>query len=239
MLSLDEYRSLSAFLEEKCMKLWKHENTQNGISRNYAQTGFAYNSTYELKISDVGKIIVFTSLSFKRHFETCKTILQNGNIKNEDGNAMEVLEYMYDLSCEKKWNYTLDDYIDKVRTESCCYIIYKEGDKCDDRVLRVDLFRKLEYKDEKSCFTGGLFHVLKHFTTDKDKLTSSNHLFDFEDLVYYSAYAFFLGDDVTPEKNNEIIIKTNKNRSHNSLLKFVFFREVNTNIIFIKTIYNI
>lgn len=235
MPTLEEHKKASAFLKEKCLKLWNIENTQNGIPRNIAQTGFPINLAYVQKISDDGEIIVFRNLSFLRHLDYCQTAIVNGDIKFEKGNAMIVLENMYNLSMEKQSNKSFEYYIDNVRTESCCYIIYKKEDAYDDRVLRADLFRKLDFENEKVDFSGGLFHALNHFTLDKADKKHRNFINDIEELMYYSAYAFFEGEDV-PANTDKAIAKIIKNPKHKSSMKFVFFYEKDSNVSFIETI---
>ena len=53
--------------------------------------------------------------------------------------------------------------------------------------------------------------------------------------MYYSAYAFFEGEDV-PANTDKAIAKIIKNPKHKSSMKFVFFYEKDSNVSFIETI---
>ena len=235
MLTLEEYKKASAFLKERCLTLWDIENNCNGIPRNIAQTGFPIKHAYVQKINDDGKILVFRSISFLKHLDYCQTSIMVDGLSFEGGNAIQVLENMYNLSIEKQAGKSFEYYIDNVRTESCCYIIYNNGDVYDDKILRVDLFRKLDFVNEKADFSGGLFHALKHFTLEKVNKTHRNFITDIEELMYYSAYAFFIGE-ISPSLDENTIIKMIKNPRHYSSIRFVYFHEPDSNVSFIKTI---
>lgn len=234
-LTIDKYKHASAFLKERSIRLWEHENSQNGISRNTAQIVFPIKFAYVQKISDDGEILVFRSLSFLRHLDYCKKTIAVDNASFDEGNALKVLESMYNLSIEKQSNKSFEYYIENVCTESCCYIIYQKGNEYYDKILRVDLFRKLDFVDEKADFSGGLFHALKHFTLRKTDKTHRNYITDIEELMYYCAYAFFIGE-TSPFSNENNIIKTTKNPRHYSSIKFVYFHELDSKVSFIKTI---
>ena len=57
-ITIDKYKHASAFLKERCIRLWEHENSQNGISRNTAQIVFPIKFAYvEGLISNGGPAI--------------------------------------------------------------------------------------------------------------------------------------------------------------------------------------
>lgn len=238
MLTLEEHKKASAFLKERCLTLWDVENNCNGIPRNMAQTGFPITLTCVQKISNDDSIIIFENLSFARHIDEYQCAFQKDKSVFRKGNALGVLRLMYDFSIEKTANCPFDQFIQNVCTESCSYIIHIKGDVYNNKVLRIDTFRKIDENKEdktKTDFSGGLFHALNHFTLTKTDKTHRNYMFDIRHLRYLSAYAFYLGNEIHTESPNTII-KTIINPLCCKLIKFVFYSETNSNVHFIKTI---
>lgn len=233
-LSIEEYRQTSAFLKDKCFKLWDIENA-HGIPRDHAQTGFPLVLSRVQKISNEDEIIVFENNSFRRHIDECEKAFRSDKTLFHKGNANQIMLSMYNNSIEKESDIPLERYVDNVRTETCSYIIHKKENALDELILRVDTFRMIKEKEKGADFIGGLFHALNHFTIDIIDDGQRNYVFDVLHLRYLAAKAFFLGNVIETDKPNTII-KTIPNPLHDSLIKFVFFVEPNSNIGFITTI---
>ena len=230
-LTTEEYKRASALLKSKCFTLWKVENEQGGIQRDFAHTGFPINLSYIQKIGIDNSIVVFENTTFARHidaFRKDKSVFHKGN-------AYVILSLMYDFSIEKTARCSFEQYIQNVCTESCSYIMHQIGGVYDDVILRTDTFRLIKENENGADFIGGLFHALNHFTIDEIDNEQRNYMFDVLHLRYLAAYAFYLGNAIETDKPNTII-KTIQNPEHAGLIRFVFYVEPNSNIGFIKTI---
>jgi hypothetical protein len=107
-----------------------------------------------------------------------------------------------------------------------------------ERILRLDLFRKLDMSTNGHIeFTGGLMHLLKHFSINGINLSTGKDKHDItsiEDVIVFIMKAFFLveGKFETSKKLVSIIPLDEKYN-----LKFVFYLEVNTGVYFVQTIF--
>lgn len=234
-LTTEEYKTASALLKSKCFTLWKVENEQGGIQRDFAHTGFPINLSYIQKISNDDSIVVFENTAFARHIDEYQKAFRKDKSVFHKGNARVILSLMYDFSIEKTARCSFEQYIQNVCTESCSYIMHQIGGEYDDVILRTDTFRMIKENEKGSDFIGGLFHALNHFTIDKIDNGRRNYMFDVLHLRYLSAFAFFMGSVVETDKQNTII-KTIPNQRNGGLVKFVYYIEPNSNIGFIKTI---
>lgn len=233
-LSIEEYRQASAFLKDKCFKLWDIENA-HGIPRDHAQTGFPLVLSSVQKISNEDEIIVFVNNSFRRHIEEYEKAFRVDKTIFHKGNAKQIMSSMYNNSIEKESNISIERYVENVRTETCSYIIHKKDNVFDDLILRTDTFRMIKTNRNESDFIGGLFHALNHFTIDEIDNGQRNYVFDVLHLRYLSAYAFFMGNVIETDKPNTMI-KTIQNPEHDGSIRFVYYIEPNSKIGFIKTI---
>ena len=84
--------------------------------------------------------------------------------------SQNILSILYEYSnyCSSGKGRTLEDYVQYLRTEACCYVVRYYNNQFGE-ILRVDLFRQEDVvKDQndinKKEFTGGFFHCLKHYS---------------------------------------------------------------------------
>ena len=163
ILSIEEYRQATAFLKDKCFKLWDIENA-HGIPRDHAQTGFPLVSSRVQKISNEDEIIIFVNNSFRRHINEYEKAFRADKTIFHKGNANQIMLSMYNNSIEKESNIPFERYVENVRTETCSYIIHKKENVFDDLILRTDTFRMIKENENEngSDFIGGLFHALNH-----------------------------------------------------------------------------
>lgn len=231
MLPIELHKEVSAFLEKKCLKLWMHENTKNGISRNFAQTKFGLNNVDARDLPDGSVIFIFTNQAFNNYVRDYENAIKNSNYTLNRENADEVLNAMYEVSFAKSFGITIDRYIEHCKYETCSYIVHKDVNGFDDNILRLDLFRKIDHNEKKgiNTFTGGLFHILNHFNLDKNRKGHRDYIYGIEYLQILCARTFFIRTKVE-DKNN--MIANDKN------IKFVFFTEQeDSNVSFLSTVY--
>lgn len=204
-LTTEEYKTASALLKSKCFTLWKVENEQGGIQRDFAHTGFPINLSYIQKISNDDSIVVFENTAFARYIEEYQKAFRKDKSVFHKGNARVILSLMYDFSIEKTARCSFEHYIHNVCTESCSYIMHQTRGEYDDVILRTDTFRMIIENENGADFIGGLFHALNHFTIDEIDNGRRNFLFDVLHLRYLSAYAFSWEMLLTPTNQTPLL----------------------------------
>lgn len=241
LISFEEYDALMEYMEPKLLELWRHENEvrkEQGIEElDSFQTGFPINEIYHYYAeADHNFYIVFNV--------SCHRLLQEGIIealeafpeKFGTGNAMDVVDALYEGSVFKSLG-GKDRFIKFLAENACCYVVYANEEGFGD-ILRIDTFRKVDERNGKQDvydFTGGLMHVLKHFSYEGRNLAVGkdvHDLFDLEHLVYLIAMAFRLkeGEKCNWEATQELI---------EGPMHAVFYKEEATGFYFIKTYHRV
>ena len=231
MLPIELYKEVSAFLEKKCLKLWKHENTKNGIYRNYAQTKFSINNIEARNLPDGSVIFIFENNVFRNYIRDYENAMYNSNYSLDRENADDILNAMYDVSFATSMGTTIERYIEHCKYETCSYIVRMDQKGFDDNILRLDLFRKIDPNEQKgiNTFTGGLFHALNHFNLDKNRKGHRDYIYGIENIQVLCARTFFIKTKSADKKNT---IANDKN------IKFVFFTEQeDSNVSFLLSVY--
>lgn len=175
---------------------------------------------------------------------SCHRLLQEGIIealeafpeKFGTGNAMDVVDALYEGSVFKRFD-SKDRFIKFLAENACCYVVYANKEGFGD-ILRLDTFRKVDEcngKQDVYDFTGGLMHVLKHFSYEGRNLAVGkdvHDLFDLEHLVYLIAMAFRLknGEKCNWEATQELT---------EGPMHAVFYKEETTGFYFIKTYHRV
>lgn len=241
LISFEEYDALMAYMEPKLLDLWRHENEirrEKGLEElNSFQTGFSIIEVTHYSVEgDQHFYIIYNAI--------CHRLLQDGILKALDafpekfgtGNAMDVVDALYEVSAFKGLG-DKERYIQFLAENACCYVVYANGEEFGD-ILRLDTFRFVEEKKNNPNvydFTGGLMHVLKHFSHEGRNLAVGkdvHDLFDLEHLVYLIAMAFRL-------KQSEGCLWTSIQKLNEGPMKAVFYKEEVTGVYFIKTYHRI
>lgn len=155
-----------------------------------------------------------------------------------NGNAVSVL---HALNKSRFLHSRLKDAIRIYGNENFVWVYDDLQDDSENRILRLDLFRKLDkipQKKRKWDFTGGIFHALKHFSLKGQPLSTGNDINDvqnIEQILYLIIKAFFLLPGSFNENGNTYTVLFDYNATYN--LKFIFYHETNTKVYFLKTIY--
>lgn len=238
MITFEEYDALMAYMEPKLFDLWRHENEirkEKGLEElDSFQVGFPINEIYHYYAEgDHNFYIVFNVSCHRLLHEGILDALQTFPEKFGTGNAMDVVDAIYEGSVFKSLG-DKDRYIKFLADNACCYVVYANEEGFGD-ILRLDTFRKVDDRDGKYDFTGGLMHVLKHFSYEGRNLAVGkdiHDLFDLEHLVYLIAMAFRL-------KEGEGSLWTATQELNEGPMKAVFYKEEVTGIYFIKTYHRI
>lgn len=134
--------------------------------------------------------------------------------------------------------FELERFVKFLSHERFAYIFEAENGKVVDRILRLDLFRliKADLKG-KNEFIGGLFHALKHFSRNGINYSTGkggHNIHHPQHLIGQIINAFFSAQGVFETENQYAVINTYDEKYN---LKFVFYREGNTGVFFLKTVY--
>jgi len=224
----EEYQSIRESIKEKSIALMKHERKESAtigvLAENYTQYNINGRTFYSVKSN------VFKHLIERFYFAAHK----NFPDKFGTGNASDVIEALYKIQPV----FDLLRYTEFLKYEQFAYLMEFSEGKVSDKVLRLDLFRKLDTNTNGNLeFTGGIMHVLKHFSIRGVNLSTGKDVNDItrpENVVDLIVRAFFIEEGVfeNPKKFISRIVIDEK-----YCLKFVFYLEEKTNVFFLKTIF--
>lgn len=225
MITHEEYSATKKFIEKVSMNLFEHEKGQ----RESAKVGFPYINYCDYYIEGRRFFCVKTNVF--------KALIDSHIVKAQKkypqlfgtGNAKNVIKAIYNVEKTLQLNW----FSDFLRKEQFAYIFEYKNQNDFDKVLRIDLFRRLD----KNClnkydFTGGIMHAFKHFSIDGINLSTGkdiNNLQNPEELLIKATKAFFINKlEAKGEKKFDTYDKIDEKYS----LKFSFFFEPKTNNIY-------
>ena len=227
-MNWEEFQKTRKFIEEKSLALMKHETkgaAKAGFSIDNYTKYLLHGRTFYCVKSNVFKAIIeeFLLTAQKQFPEKFGT-----------GNAMDVIEAVYNLEP----TFDLERFVDFLQNEQFAYIIESMDGEIVNKILRIDLFRKLdENHGGQKEFTGGIFHSFKHFSIENINLSIGkdiNNILHPEQLLYMAAEAFFIAEG-KHEEATKLVSFVKLDELYN--LKFVFYLEQHTDVYFIQTIY--
>ena len=236
-ITKEEHREFMEFLRMKTRILFNHEVAvalDQGKTPKNSYQGIFHQSQC-LVAEPNGNVKIF--FAYTREFITfarqifAKVTRMDSKIFHKD--AYDIMKSFYEVSNYALMNKTEEDYIRYISSDTCVYIAFKENGEFKDRIFRLDLFRKIEYdaKSKMNEFTGGLFHVLSHFRMDDS--THSDNILDLWHLVRVCSTAFV--NRITPINDSTLELYLYWNNKYD--LHFIFFREEESNVYYIKTFY--
>ena len=232
-LNTEELKMVHNKIRLQLQKLYKHETNKRNC--NIFQMGFPLGLCYIQKTCN-GDIYVLRNNKFCNVIDDYnKKFLEKSIDKSTPKNIYASL-YPY---CEDWYKslYGIEDY-SYFTDEGCAYVIPANSIENNDKpvkILRIDLFRMIS-KDGKD-FTGGLFHVLQHFSINNVNLSYKNDIFDIFDIhhiVYLiaSAFAGSLEKDIK-EKDTYIGHLEYKSKD----LIAVFYYEADSEVYYVKSLH--
>jgi len=224
----DEFSNTRQYVEKKALELMSHEK------KNDAVTGVPLEN-YRIFQKD-GRVFYSVQINtFKVLVDEFLLIAQQANPgKFGTGDAYDVIEAIRLVNPI----FELNRFTEFLNHEKCAYVFEGEKGEVVDRILRLDLFRLIKIdKNGKNEFVGGLLHALKHFSKNGINYSTGKSAHDIahpQHLIGEIIDAFFstLGIFETPD---EYIVLKSHDEKYN--LKFVFYREENTGVFFLKTVY--
>lgn len=232
-IQLSEFKNLKARIEKISLALMKHEN------KNYAKIGFPISNYRKVSLDNKPYYYVGSNI-FLITIETVLTEAMELFPKNfGNNNAVTVLHAL------NKTRFLHNRQKDANRiygSENFIYIFDNEQDGLHNKILRLDLFRRLDkipILKRKYEFTGGVFHALKHFSKNNKPLSTGNEINNLcnpEDIIFLTLKAFFIDKGVFKE-DKVYIVEQDYNLKYN--LRYVFFLEIVTQTYFLSTIYRV
>lgn len=233
LLNTDELKKIHDKIRPQLLKLYKHEKKKRNC--NVFQMGFPLGLCYIQKTCN-GDIYVLRNNKFCNVIDDYNKKFLEKSIDKSTPKSIYTSLYPY---CEDwyKSHYGTEDY-SYFTDEGCAYIIPVhsiENNGKPAKILRIDLFRMIS-KDEKD-FTGGLFHVLQHFSINNENLSYKNdifEIFDIHHIVYLIASAFAgpLEKDIK-EKDTFLGSLPYKNKNFVA----IFYHEDDSEIFFVKSLH--
>lgn len=229
LLNIEELNAVHDEIKPQLLKLYHHEKIKREC--NVFQIHFPLGLCYIQQTCN-GYIYVLRNSKFCNVINDYNKKFLDKSIDKSTAKSIYASLYPY---CEDWYKslYGTEDY-SYFTDEGCAYVIPVhsiENKENPVKILRIDLFRIIS-KDGKD-FTGGLFHVLQHFSINNENLSYKNdifNIFDIHHIVYLIASAFAgpLEKDIK-EKDTYLGHLPYKNK------KFVavFYHEVDSDIFFV------
>ena len=164
-------------VEDKVYAFWNHVDPNGGH-----QSGFSIGNYWRFDEADVHFCIAFQN-SFKAMIENQYQNAANVfPINFASGDAMDVVESIYNANGLSGTKMNLDQYEDFLRNEVCCYANQMNGREIASDMLRLSLYQNIIDNDEddtRGKFSGGLFCVMEHFSiegTSQSAFNESNRI---------------------------------------------------------------
>jgi hypothetical protein len=227
-MTWEEFQITRSYVEKKALELMSHEGKNDAVIGvpldNYKVFKISKRIFYSVQVNTF-KVIINEHLNLAQ-----VTTPEMFGTKN----ARDVLKALH----QQHPIHDLEWFEEFLRHEKCTYIFESEGGNVLDRILRIDLFRMIRNdKEGYPEFVGGILHALKHFS--KDGIPYSTHkanhqLVNPQHLIGQTIEAFFVVDGFFENENEYTVLKEIDEKYS---LKFVFYREANTGVFFLNTVY--
>ncbi|SED59879.1 hypothetical protein SAMN04487765_0463 [Tenacibaculum sp. MAR_2010_89] len=228
-----EFENLRKRVQKISVDLMRHEN------KNHAKVGFPITNYRKCEID--GKPFYYTGSNiFLILVEEVLIKARKIFPKNfGNGNAVSVLHAL------NKTRFLCNNLKDAIRVygnENFILVFDNENEEEENRILRIDLFRqlnKIRHKKRRYDFTGGLFHVLKHFSINNEPLSTGTDINNVEtptDVIKLIIKAFYLfsGKFDEDDSNKYTVIEPLDDKNE---MCYVFYFEEVTRVFFLKTVF--
>jgi hypothetical protein len=219
---------LQRAIEEKSILLLRHEN------KNFAKTGLDSSNYEEILI---GKR-TFYSVSTPVFSKILEDVLPEAVRKYTDhfgtGRAEDVVNALYKTEPWAK----RENFGNFLGTEQFCYVFEVSDGQLNHRVLRIDLFRRIEEENGVSEFIGGIFHAFKHFSYEGMPLSTGKDKHDIKphSIIFLLIKAFFIDPEIKISETSYQVISRWDDRYD---IQYAFYYEPNTAVYFVKTAFKI
>ena len=224
-----QFHTIRNLIEKKSLSLMKKEG------RAFAKAGFDISKHHEIEVDNRNFVIIATNV----FYHMLNSVLAEACEKypelfgNNDVNG--VFEALYKIEEVNQFG----EFSDFLKTEQFAWILELIDEEVNPKILRVELFRKINTgkKDaSKTEFTGGLFHAFRHFNYKGIPLSTKKEKSDIEhpsSVIDFLIRGFFFSDlEFTDEQKCYSINKLNDKYD----LKFDFYFEPKTEIYFVNSI---
>lgn len=237
-LSYEEYKTINSFIEKRSIQLMKHEE------KDYSPVGFPISNYMLFPINGKSYYRIATNTFISIIDDSIKTAIEKYPELFGTGNSKDVIKAIY-LATEETTPYFFQCYCNRIgefeefiKKAAHCYIIEYNKSNFSTKILRIDLFRKMDINKNKSQsfeFTGGLFHCFKHFSISGVSLSTGKEkveIFDPIRMINYIAIAFF---ENTEKNQTDKGFTTTVHFDEDYDLFLSFYEEKNTEVYFLNT----
>lgn len=231
-VTAEEKRIIKSFMEDKALALRDHEN------RNSAIVSVPTSNWIKFAVDD-GYLFSIKNNTFKEIID--HSLIEAHEVHTDKfgtGVAYDVIKAI--IPRDPVFDYNLRNWIRFFSHERFNYIFKISSGVVEQRVLRLDLFRHIRKESNGGrSFVGGLFHAFKHFSRDGINYSTGkggvqlNHP---QELIHKISIAFFMNNGVW-EKESDYVVFDSYDEKYN--LKYVFYKEKETDIFFLRTVYKV
>jgi hypothetical protein len=139
-----------------------------------------------------------------------------------------------------------ENFMKFLGAEQFCWVVEVQDGILNERILRIDLFRKVSEKpndDGTFEFTGGIFHALKHYShlTEQGSIPLSTHKAKLDihprHIIHELTRAFFIEPGEIKDDGKRISYTVLMHLNAEYHLKVIFYFEPNTEVFFVTTAY--
>lgn len=207
----------------------------NSERRPFTKSGFDNSHYHEFKYGDRKFVIISTNVFFQILesvlIEACEKYPENFG-KDDVNKVLEALYLIENIGPP-------DQFSEFLKNEQFAWIIELVDESIGPNVLRVELFRKtnkLKDDDLKNEFTGGIFHVFKHFTFNGIPLSTKKENKQLEhpkSIIELLIQGFFFTELIMKSENK---YESKKILSNGKKLHFIFFKENTSGVYFVNSI---
>lgn len=203
--------------------------------RSFAKSGFDISHYREIDYADRKFVIISTNVFYQILdsvlIEACEKYPKNFG----KDNVNKVLQALYLVENMG----TPDQFSDFLKNEQFAWILELVDESVSPYALRVELFRQINIvknEDTKNEFTGGIFHLFKHFTykgiplSTKKENKEINHP---KSIIEFLIQGFFFTE---LKKKSENKYESKKNLPNGKELCFSFYKEDIIGIYFVNSV---
>lgn len=223
------FRNIRIFVEQKSLMLMKLEK------RSFANVGLDLSKHHELIVEDRHFVVIATNV----FYHMLDTVLAEACEKYPqlfgNDNVNTVLKALYEVEQVNQFEH----FNNFLKTEQFAWILEIVDEQVNPKVLRVELFRKIDNnrKDaSKTEFTGGLFHAFRHFNYKGIPLSTKKEKNDLEHpstIIDFLIKGFYFSNlEHADVKKCYSIARLNDKYD----MRFDFYYEPDTEIYFVNSI---
>ncbi len=224
-----QFFTIRRFVEQKSLSLMKKEG------RPFAKAGFDISKHHEVEVENRNFVVIATNVFYHMLDSVLAEACEKYPELFGNDNVHGVLEALYKAEQVNQF----EDFGDFLKTEQFAWILELVDEQVNPKILRVELFRKIDTgrnDASKTEFTGGLFHAFRHFNYKGIPLSTKrekNNLEHPKTIIDLLIKGFYFSElEFTDDKKCYSISRLNEEYE----MRFDFYYEPKTDIYFVNSI---